>query len=86
LGKESTERAEHLFKVKVPMLFLQGTRDKLANLELLKPIILKLGKKAQLNIIEGADHSFHLLKSSVKSDDEVLKEMAKKVNDWLVNI
>lgn len=86
LGKESTERAEHLFKVKVPMLFLQGTRDKLANLDLLKPIILKLGKKAELNIIEGADHSFHLLKSSGKSDDEVLKEMAKKVNDWLVTI
>ena len=81
-GKDSTERAEHLFKVNVPMLFLQGTRDKLANLDLLKPIILKLGKQAQLHIIEGADHSFHLLKSSGKSDEEVLKEMAKKVGDW----
>ncbi|MDR3667652.1 MAG: alpha/beta hydrolase [Ignavibacteriaceae bacterium] len=85
-GKESTERAEHLFKVNVPMLFLQGTRDKLANPDLLKPIITKLGKKAELNMIEGADHSFHLLKSAVKSDDEVLKELAKKVRDWIDNI
>jgi predicted alpha/beta-hydrolase family hydrolase len=84
-GKESTERAEHLFKVKVPMLFLQGTRDKLANLDLLKPIILKLGKMAQLDILEGADHSFHLLKSSGKSDDELLKEIAKKAGDWIGN-
>jgi len=85
-GKESTERAEHLFKVNVPMLFLQGTRDKLANLDLLKPIISKLEKKTQLNIIEGADHSFHMLKSSGKSDDEVLKEIAKKVADWTANL
>ncbi len=81
-GNESTERADHLFKVNVPMLFLEGTRDKLANLDLLKPIISKLGKNAELNIIDGADHSFHVLKSSGKSDDEVFKELAKKVRDW----
>jgi hypothetical protein len=85
-GKESTERAEHLIHVNIPMLFLQGTRDKLANLDLLKPIISKLGKKAELNIIEGADHSFHVLKSSGISDDEVLKELAKKVKDWIQSL
>ncbi len=64
------------------MLFLQGTRDKLADLNLLKPIVKKLGDKASLHIIEGADHSFHVPKSSGKNDDEVLKELAKKVAEW----
>jgi len=81
-GKPSNDRAEHLYNVKVPMLFLQGTRDKLADLELLKPVIKKLGDKATLHIIESADHSFHLLKSSGRSDEEVLKELAKKVAEW----
>ncbi|OGU77728.1 MAG: alpha/beta hydrolase [Ignavibacteria bacterium RBG_16_34_14] len=81
-GKPSNERAEHLIKVNVPMLFLQGTRDKLADLELLKPVIKKLGDKATLYIIEGADHSFHLPKSLGGNDEEVLKELAKKVGEW----
>ncbi len=81
-GKPSNERAEHLYNVKIPMLFLQGTKDKLADLELLKPVIKKLGKKTTLHIIEGADHSFHLPKSSGKNDEEVLKELAEKVADW----
>ncbi len=85
-GKETTERADHLFKVTVPMLFLQGTRDKLANLDLLKPIISKLGKKAHLYILEGADHSFHMLKSSGRSDDEIIKETAGKVKVWAESI
>jgi uncharacterized protein len=82
-GKESTERAEHLFKIKIPMLFLQGTRDKLANPDLLIPVINKIGKKAHLSLIEGADHSFHMLKSSGKSDDDILKEISFKVNEWV---
>jgi predicted alpha/beta-hydrolase family hydrolase len=85
-GRDSTERAEHLFKVNIPMLFLQGSRDKLANLDLLKPIVLKLDNKAELDIIEGADHSFHLLKSSGKSDEDALKYIAKKVRDWVVKL
>ena len=85
-GKESTERAEHLFKVNIPMLFLQGTRDKLANLDLLTPIVSELGKKAQIFIVEGADHSFHMLKSSGRNDDDVLKEMAKKVGEWTESV
>jgi hypothetical protein len=81
-GKPSNERAEHLFNVSVPMLFLQGTRDKLSDLELLKPIITKLKDKATLHIIDGADHSFHILKSFGRNDDDVLKEVAKKVYEW----
>ena len=64
------------------MLFLQGTRDKLSDLELLKPIITKLKDKATLHIIDGADHSFHVLKSSGRSDEEVLKGIAKKTAEW----
>ena len=81
-GKPSNERAEHLFNVSVPMLFLQGTRDKLSDLELLKPIITKLKDKATLHIIDGADHSFHVLKSTGRSDEEVLKGIAKKTAEW----
>ena len=81
-GKPSDERGEHLFNVSVPMLFLQGTRDKLADLKLLKPIIKKLKDKATLHIVDGADHSFHLLKSSGRDDEDVLKEIAKEIGEW----
>jgi uncharacterized protein len=85
-GRESTERGEHLMDVKIPMLFLQGTRDKLASLDLLKPIILKIGEKAELYEIEGADHSFHMLKSSGKTDEQVIKETARKISSWVDKI
>ena len=78
----STKRAEHLARVKLPMLFLQGTRDKLADLSLLRPICEKLGSRSTLHIIEGADHSFHVLKSSGKTDADVLRELARTVSDW----
>jgi predicted alpha/beta-hydrolase family hydrolase len=78
----STKRAEHLARVKLPMLFLQGTRDKLADLSLLRPICAKLGSRATLHIIQTADHSFHVLKSSGKTDAEVMREMARTVGDW----
>jgi len=78
----STKRAEHLARVKLPMLFLQGTRDKLADLSLLRPICAKLGSRATLHILETADHSFHVLKSSGKTDAEVMREMARTVGDW----
>ncbi|MEJ2616285.1 MAG: dienelactone hydrolase family protein [Ignavibacteriaceae bacterium] len=83
-GRPSSDRAEHLFKVNVPILFLQGTRDKLADLNLLKPVIKKLKDKAELHIIEGADHSFHVLKSSGRTDEQVIEEMAKTVSDWII--
>ena len=77
-----TKRAEHLEKVTVPMLFLQGTRDELADLKLLKPICKKLGERATLHVIETADHSFHVLKKSGRSDEEVLRELAETTARW----
>jgi predicted alpha/beta-hydrolase family hydrolase len=78
----ATKRGDHLAKVTQPMLFLQGTRDDLADLTLLKPICKKLGSLATLHIIEGADHSFHVLKSSGKSDAEILRELAHTPAAW----
>ena len=82
-GKLSTERAEHLFKVEVPMLFLQGPRDNLATPELLEPIVKKLGKRATLHMVAGADHSFKVLKSSGRTDKEVLEELAATAAAWM---
>jgi len=81
-GPPSSERAHHLKAVDVPMLFLQGTRDKLADLGLLKPVVEQLGALATMNVIEGADHSFHVLRSTGKSDDEVLEEVSDIVRRW----
>lgn len=81
-NKPGTKRADHLPKVTVPMLFLQGTRDPLADLKLLRPICAKLGSRATLHIIEGADHSFHMLKSSKRTDDLVLLELAETAASW----
>ena len=72
-GKPSSERAKHLADVKVPMLFLQGTRDALAELPLLEPVIKGLGRKATLHLVKEADHSFHVLESSGRNDREVLR-------------
>src|SRR5213595_1383131 len=76
-NKPGTKRADHLAKVTVPMLFLQGTRDTLADLKLLRPVCTKLGARATLHIIETADHSFHVLKSSGKTDADTLHELAE---------
>lgn len=78
----ATKRGDHLLKVTQPMLFLQGTRDDLADLKLLTPICKKIGKLATLHIIEGADHSFHVLKSSGKSDSDILRELARTTAGW----
>jgi uncharacterized protein len=85
-GQPSTKRADHLARVKLPMLFLQGTHDTLADLTLLRPICAKLGSRATLHIIETADHSFHVLKSSGKTDAEVMREMARTVSEWTQKI
>jgi predicted alpha/beta-hydrolase family hydrolase len=81
-NKPGTKRAEHLDKVELPMLFLQGTRDTLADLNLLRPICSSLGSQAKLHVIETADHSFHVLKSSGRSDAEVLRELAQTTASW----
>src|SRR6266568_1699227 len=85
-NRPGTKRAEHLAKVTVPMLFLQGTRDALGDLTLLRPVCAKLGARAKLHIIEKADHSFHVLKSSGRSDAEVLRELAETVASWAERI
>ena len=80
--RPGTKRGEHLEKVNVPMLFLQGTRDELAELNLLRPIAKKLRARATLHVIEGADHSFHMLKKSGRNDAEVLRELTGVVVKW----
>ncbi|MDA0744943.1 MAG: dienelactone hydrolase family protein [bacterium] len=82
-GKRGTDRAEHLKEVKVPMLFLSGTRDKLAELDLLEPVCKKLGRKAKLHLVDTADHGFKVLKRSRKSEEPVFKEMARVAAAWM---
>ena len=81
-GKPATQRGDHLAKVRLPMLFLQGTRDKLAELELLRPLCQSLGDRATLHVVEGADHSFQVLKRSGRRPEEVLQELAQTVAAW----
>jgi len=64
------------------MLFLQGTRDTLADLTLLRPVLEKLGKRATLHVIEHADHGFHVLKKSGRSDDDVLDDLGETIAGW----
>ena len=84
-GKPSTQRATHLESVDLPMLFLQGTRDKLAQLDLLQPTVDALGRSAELSVVDGADHSFHVLKRSGRTDDEVLRELATAASRWMID-
>jgi len=81
-NRPGTKRAEHLAKVNVPMLFLQGTRDTLADLALLRPVCEQLGSHATLHIIQEGDHSFHVLKKAGKTDAEVMKELAETTASW----
>jgi predicted alpha/beta-hydrolase family hydrolase len=81
-GKPGVERAEHLRDVELPMLFLQGTRDKLADLELLAPIVRNLGRRARIARIEGGDHSFHVLKRSGRTDDEAMDELVTGIRHF----
>jgi predicted alpha/beta-hydrolase family hydrolase len=82
-GKPSVERAEHLLQVKIPMMFLQGTRDELAKLELLKPVIKRLGARATLQLLQDADHSFHVPARSGRKDPEVRAEMLDALAAWI---
>jgi predicted alpha/beta-hydrolase family hydrolase len=81
-GRPSGERAEHLDRVELPMLFLQGERDRLAELDLLRPVCARLGARATLHVVPGADHGFHVPKSTGRSDAEVLGELADVVARW----
>ena len=81
-GKPGAARADHLGEVPQPMLFLQGTRDPLADLGLLRPICERLGARAALHVIEGADHGFHVPKRSGRSDADVIEELAARIAEF----
>lgn len=85
-GQPSTERAEHLSEVQIPMLFVQGTNDGLAELDLLKPVVASLGRRATLHLLEGADHSFHVPKRSGRTDSEVMDEALDAFAAWIGRI
>jgi len=82
-GKPSDERAAHLADVKVPMLFLQGTRDYFATLDLLRPLVKRLGKRATLEIFDDADHSFHVPARSGRTDAEVMSDVLDRSVRWM---
>jgi predicted alpha/beta-hydrolase family hydrolase len=85
-GKPSDERAAHLSQVQVPMLFLQGTRDELATLELLQPMVERLGDRATLRWFADADHSFHVPARSGRKDADVLGELLDALAAWIAGL
>ena len=82
-GKPSDERAAHLFGVQIPLLFMQGTRDELADLALLKALAGKLGMRATLRLFDDADHSFHVPARAGRKDAEIRAEMADALAEWI---
>jgi predicted alpha/beta-hydrolase family hydrolase len=85
-GKPSDERAKHLSEVHVPMLFLQGTRDALADLTLLRPVIARLGRRASLCEFADADHSFHVPARTGRSDADVMRELLDALSAWIQSL
>jgi predicted alpha/beta-hydrolase family hydrolase len=85
-GRPGDARAEHLAQVQIPMLFLQGTRDDFADLTLLRPVVTRLGARATLHLVEGGDHSFHVLKRSGRTDADVMGELAEAIVGWTAGI
>src|SRR5213083_645454 len=81
-GRPADARAEHLAQVQIPMLFLQGTRDDFADLKLLQPVVKRLGDRATLHLVDGGDHSFHVLKRSGRTDSAVMDEIADAIVEW----
>ncbi len=85
-GKPSSHRAEHLNKLDLPLLFLQGTRDKLADLTLFRPVWDSLVARAAVHILEGADHGFHVPKRSGRTDQGIVEEVAEISARWMRHI
>jgi predicted alpha/beta-hydrolase family hydrolase len=85
-GKPSEARAKHLGDVDIPMLFVQGTRDKLAELPLIEPVVKRLGLSASLHQVAEADHAFHVLARSGRNDREVMGEIIDTLSAWIVAI
>jgi predicted alpha/beta-hydrolase family hydrolase len=82
MGKPGIERADHLAQVGMPLLFLQGTRDSLADLDLLRPVIQRLGARATLHVVEDGDHSFHVRAGSGRNDSAALDELVERIDTW----
>lgn len=85
-GEPAVKRADHLADVTIPMLFLSGTRDALAELDLLEPVVKKLGRRATLHLLDTADHSFKILKRTRQSGEDVFDEMARVVSEWVSGV
>jgi uncharacterized protein len=85
-GRPSDTRAQHLIDVRVPMLFLQGTRDALAESDLLVPLAKRLGALTRLALIQDADHSFHVPARSGRTDREVMSELSSTLEDWITTL
>jgi uncharacterized protein len=85
-GRPSQNRAEHLFEVQIPMLFLQGTRDTLASLDQLEPLCKKLGRRATLKLFADADHSFHVPARTGRKDAQVLGDVLDALAAWLDSV
>jgi predicted alpha/beta-hydrolase family hydrolase len=82
-GRPSNERGKHLFDVQIPMLFMQGTRDQLADQQLLQPLIKQLGRRATLKLFPDADHSFHVPTRTGQNDADVRVEMLDVLARWI---
>jgi uncharacterized protein len=81
-GQPGTRRADHLQRVDVPMLFLQGTRDGFARLDLITDVCSQLQQRATMHLVEGADHSFGILRKSGRTADQVLSELVEAITRW----
>jgi hypothetical protein len=85
-GQSSRDRGNHLFDVRVPILFLQGTRDALADLDELEPLCRALGRGTHLKLLKDADHSFHVPAKSGRNDAEVLTEAMDALAAWVEKV
>jgi predicted alpha/beta-hydrolase family hydrolase len=85
-GRPSSERAAHLHDIRIPMLFLQGTRDTLADLQLLDPLVRSLGERARLKTLADADHSFHVPARSGRTDADARTEMLDALAGWIDDV
>jgi len=81
-GRPATSRGDHLDDVLIPVLFLQGSRDEFAGLDLLKPVVKRLGARATLHVVEGGDHSFKVLKRTGRTEGDVMNELADTITAW----
>ncbi|MCL7927613.1 MAG: dienelactone hydrolase family protein [marine benthic group bacterium] len=82
-GDDSDARADHLSRVEVPMLFLQGTRDRLAEIDRIRRVCAALGPRSALHVVDGADHGFSVPKRSGRTDERVREELADAVAEWI---